>query len=322
MAAATDVRFPRLVELRHVHASDLNLLLEEETETWKSLLDWDFTPSAALVRRFVDMQALSGYALLVNGRPIGYAYYVCEDRKGLIGDLYVLKDFATVETEGRLLQTVLDNLLKTPLVKRVESQLMMLRTGMKMPLPYWRYLRVYNRNFMELDLRAASGLPAGPAAKWTLIDNWTEARQDDAGSLIANAYQGHIDSEINDQYRTAIGARRFLMNIVQYPGCGSFFQPGSFIAVDSGTGKLCGLCLSSLVAGEVGHITQVCVSQAVRGRGVGYELMRRSLVALARHGCRKVSLTVTSANTEAIQVYEKLGFRKMREFAAFVWQGF
>jgi ribosomal protein S18 acetylase RimI-like enzyme len=112
------------------------------------------------------------------------------------------------------------------------------------------------------------------------------------------------------------------MNIIQYPGCGSFFQPASYVALDQGSGKLCGISLSSFVNADVGHITQVCVSHAVRGTGVGYELIRRSLELLAKHGCRKASLTVTAANLDAIELYERMGFRQTRNFSAYVWEGF
>jgi ribosomal protein S18 acetylase RimI-like enzyme len=217
---------------------------------------------------------------------------------------------------------VVDTLIKTPFVQRIESQLMMLRNARRIILPQQRYLRVHVRNFMELYLDARSALPAGKMSFPALIDNWSERKQDEAAVLIASAYQGHIDSEINDQYRSPAGARRFLLNIIQYPGCGSFFQPASFLAVDPQTGKLCGLCLSSLVQADVGHITQVCVSKAVRGTGVGYALIRRSLESLANHGCRKASLTVTAVNRDAIQLYERMGFRKARDFAAYVWEGF
>lgn len=175
---------------------------------------------------------------------------------------------------------------------------------------------------MEVDLAAASQLPQRKIAQSVLIDNWTERKQDDAAGLIVSAYQGHIDSQINDQYRSPAGARRFLLNIIQYPGCGSFFQPASFVALDAGTGKLVGMSLASLVHGEIGHITQVCVSHAARGTGVGYELVRRSLEAMAKHGCRKASLTVTAANTGAILLYERMGFHKTRVFSAYVWEGF
>src|SRR5438270_9564518 len=138
MAAASGTHSAHIIELRHLQADDLKFLLDEEIATWRESLDWDFQGSAALVRRFLDMQELSGYSLLLNGPPIGYCYFVCEDRKGLIGDLYVLKEFATVENESLLLNSVLDTILRTPLVKRIESQLMMLRTAARIPLPHWR----------------------------------------------------------------------------------------------------------------------------------------------------------------------------------------
>ena len=322
MAAVSDSPLARVVDLRQLRPGDLDPLLDEETQVWLDSLDWDFRASAQLVRRFQDMQALNGYALLMHGYPVGYCYFVSEERKGLIGDLYVMKEFVSTENETALLESVVDRLIGTPFVKRIESQLMMLRTGPAIKLPERQFARAHIRNFMEVDLQSASQLPARSKGQSILIDSWTERKQDDAGALIAGAYQGHIDSEINDQYRSPGGARRFLLNIIQYPGCGSFFQPASFVALDPGTGKLCGISLSSLVNADVGHVTQVCVSRAIRGTGVGYELVRRSLEALARHGCRKASLTVTAANTDAILLYERMGFHKTRSFFAYVWEGF
>ncbi len=322
MAAVSDSPLARIVDLRQLRPGDLDPLLEEETQAWLDTLDWDFRASAQLVRRFLDMQALNGCALLTSGYPVGYCYFVSEERKGLIGDLYVMKEFVSTENETALLESVVERLIGTPFVKRIESQLMMLRTGPAIKLPERQFARAHIRNFMEVDLEAASQLPPRNKGQSILIDSWTERKQDDAGALIASAYQGHIDSEINDQYRSPGGARRFLLNIIQYPGCGSFFQPASFVALDPGTGKLCGISLSSLVNADVGHVTQVCVSRAIRGTGVGYELVRRSLEALARHGCRKASLTVTAANTDAILLYERMGFHKTRSFSAYVWEGF
>jgi ribosomal protein S18 acetylase RimI-like enzyme len=85
-------------------------------------------------------------------------------------------------------------------------------------------------------------------------------------------------------------------------------------------GALCGLCLASLVASGVGHITQVCVAREQQGTGLGFELMRRSLLTLAARGCHTVSLTVTTANQQAIRLYERMGFRTRRSFAAYVWE--
>ena len=322
MAALSDSPLTRLVDLRQLRPGDLDPLLAEETDIWRDTLDWDFRGSAGLVRRFLDMQALNGCALLMNERPVGYCYFVAEERKGLIGDLYVMKEFDTVEVEERLLTTVVDGLIRTMAVHRIESQLMMLRNAASIRLPQKRHVRAHGRNFMQAELAVAGKLPEVRPVHPVLIDSWSERKQDEAAASIVNAYQGHIDSQINDQYRSQPGARRFLLNIIQYPGCGSFFQPASFVAVEPGSGRLCGMCLSSLVKEDVGHITQVCVSKSVRRWGVGYELIRRSLESLARHGCRRVSLTVTATNTEAIAVYERMGFHKSRNFLAFVWEGF
>ena len=53
-----------VVDLRNISAADMAPLLDEETAAWRLALDWDFEPSAELVRRFVGMQALNGFALL------------------------------------------------------------------------------------------------------------------------------------------------------------------------------------------------------------------------------------------------------------------
>jgi ribosomal protein S18 acetylase RimI-like enzyme len=322
MAALSEIVAPRLMDLRQLRSYDMHALLAEETAAWRRALDWDFAGSAELVRRFLDMRALTGYALIAANSVVGYTYYVCEDRKGLIGDLYVLESYRTLANEDLLLSTVVDALAAAPWVRRIESQLMMLGSPFNRTLPLANKARLYPRSFMEIDMAQAASLPAAKRTARVAYDAWNERRQDEAAQVIAAAYRGHVDSDINDQYRSPSGARRFLLNIVQYPGCGVFLQPCSFVALDQDTGRLCGLCLASVVSPDVGHITQICVNPEFRGLSVGYELLRRSLQALANRGCRKTSLTVTTANDSAIRLYESIGFRARTAFAAYVWEGF
>ena len=322
MAALAEQHFgvPLLVDLRQVRAEELDLLLGHEINEWERRLDWDFRPSADLVRRFIRMQSLSGYALVVGREAVGYCYYVCEDRKGLLGDVFVRPDFATPENENTLVTAVVRALWATPQVQRIESQLIMLSAAARSRMPLAGNLRRFPRDFMMADM---SMVPALAPASHPRIhyEMWQERDQEPAARLIAAAYQGHVDSDINDQYRSLAGGRRFLYNIVQYPGCGSFFRSGSFIAQDAVTGRVIGLSLASMVAFDVGHITQICVDPEWKGRRIGYELMRRSLDAMLHSGCRRASLTVTSSNVEAIRLYEGLGFRKHDMFEAFVWDG-
>ncbi|HET8549912.1 MAG TPA: hypothetical protein VFL57_18005, partial [Bryobacteraceae bacterium] len=244
MAALSEARFPDIVELRDIGTDELDRVLDEEKLTWRSQLQWDFTASAELVRRFVRIQALTGFGLVIDGRCIGYSYFVSEDRKALIGDLYVVREYANAELEDMLLGAVLDALFAVPAVRRIEAQLMMLHGPFERSLPYNRHLRMQPRNLMMVDLEETSQLPAGKAAGRFLYDHWCEERQDDGAQVIAAAYRGHVDSTINDQYRSVQGARRFLNNIVQYPGCGAFNGDASWVADSPSTERMAGLSLA------------------------------------------------------------------------------
>src|SRR5579871_3731309 len=322
LQVAPAVPAPDLIDLRRLSSSHLDPLLHEEIREWRTALDWDFGKSADLVRRFLDLRALSGCALVSAGETVGYSYFVVEDHKGLIGDLYVRPAWRTVENEHRLLSSVLEGVVTGSQVRRVESQLMMLLPGVTRLVPGADFLYAHERNFMLLDFDAALPLPEIPARCRILTERWSDHHQESAAQLIAEAYTGHIDSEINDQYRTVSGARRFLYNIVQYPGCGTFFRPASWVSFDLDQGCLGGVALASIVGPESGHITQICVAPQLRGTGLGYHLLRQSLVTLEQHGCRRISLTVTSANYDAIRLYERVGFRTIRRFSAYVWEGF
>jgi ribosomal protein S18 acetylase RimI-like enzyme len=316
-------RPPEIVDLRRLTALDLEPLLNEETAAWRDSLDWDFTKSAELVLRFVDLHALTGFALLENGEVTGYLYYVLEENKGLIGDLYIARGRRGAGYQHRLVAAALDAIMPGSGVTRIEAQLLMLERTPHEALPHAQYLSTFERNFMQVDLSRAS-IGRGRRSAWTRmhIESWSDRHYEAAARLITVAYQGHIDSRINDQYRTVGGARRFLFNIVQYPGCGTFHRAASFVAVEPEQGELCGISLASLVAPDCGHITQICVSPTVRGTGTGYELLRRSLTALQDAGCKSTSLTVTAANEDAVALYERVGFRTIRSFPACVWQGF
>jgi ribosomal protein S18 acetylase RimI-like enzyme len=312
---------PEIVELRRLSARDLEPLLQEETAAWWETLEWDFEKSADLVRKFVDLRALNGYALVEDGLAVGYIYYVLEEAKGLMGDLYVMRAHRTIERENVLLSAALNSIVAHPQVTRIESQLMMLEFSTSRAIPGSEHLSAFDRNFMRIDLRRAA-LPEGRLRRAISIDRWTDLHQEATAHLISEAYRRHVDSSINDQYRTLPGARRFLHNIVQYPGCGSFFRPASFTAFEPARASLCGISLASLVSQDCGHITQICVSPEVKGSGVGYALLRQSLLALRDMGCRAATLTVTAANEGAVDLYKRVGFHTLRRFSAYVWEGF
>lgn len=313
-----------VLDLRHFQSHDLAPLLAEEARVWAEKLHWDFRPSCEIVGRYLDLHALSGCALIQGRAPVGYSYYVHEDHKVLIGDLFVSEPYRTLDSQHKLLRHVVETAQNTPGVRRIEGQLMMLESAAVSTLYPATQLSMFERNFMLVE--GAKGLqrewfgPVPPAG--IAFERWSEQQMEPAAQLIARAYRGHVDSEINDQYRSQPGARRFLHNIVQYPGCGAFYQPAAMMAVDLKTRELCGISLTSLVEPAVGHVTQICVAPDRRGLGIGSELLWRSIRALCEAGCDAVSLTVTAANSGAVRLYERIGFRTIRKFRAYVWEGF
>ena len=299
---------PQIIDLHQISAADLSPLLLEETAEWDQRFLWDFSRSADLVRRFAGMKALDGAVLSDRGELAGYGYSVLEDYKGLIGDIFVRPAWRDGHTEVRLFRHLLDRLIDVPAVRRIESQLMTTDETVGRAIQRERFVRIFERRLMILDVGENREPKQRALGRDYRIDAWSDMNLDAVAGIIALAYGSHIDAQINDQYRSVAGARRFLSNIVQFPGCGSFFRPASFIGVDLVTGWASGAVLSSFVADGVGHITQLCVAPKTRGSGLGSELLRRAIIELVAHGAKRISLTVTVENTEAIGLYERFGF--------------
>jgi ribosomal protein S18 acetylase RimI-like enzyme len=321
MAALSDAPWPEVLELTRLTVRDISPLFSHEIGVWKQRFAWDFRPSVEILTRFVQMHSLYGYALRVGHEVVGYAYSVCEGKKGLIGDFFVREDYNHPGNEILLLRAVVQGLMHTASIRRIESQLMLLRNRSSQ-LPFQEHLRRHDRLFMEISREEVSQLQHVAHTVSAGCVPWAERYSEEIAHLLAASYKGHVDSEINDQYRTIAGARQFLTNIIMYPGCGTFSPQASVVALDAHTGRVCGVCLSSLVSANSGHITQLCVLPAIRGAHIGFELLRRSLLRLAELGCTSMSLTVTCSNIGAIRLYRSVGFRAGSSFPALVWEGF
>ena len=310
---------PILADLRERRGDDLEPVLSAQTHYWKRRFRWDFGPSKQVLRRFLDNRQLHGYAMISGGRPVGYSYFIFEDGKALVGDLFVLEAFRDASAERALLDPLLRAAALYPGVRRIEGQLLSLSYQLVPETLYQRRLVPYQRLYMIHDRLTAFAEPARnpPALRYR---TWSGAYIDQAAELIAAGYFGHVDSKINDQYRTLGGARRFLLNTTQHTGCGAFLAGASFLAVPPDRIRPVGLCLASRVDDDAGHITQICVDPAHRGTGLGRELLRRSLSAVRSAGCEAVSLTVTANNSAAVGLYERFGFQVGRRFSAFVWE--
>jgi ribosomal protein S18 acetylase RimI-like enzyme len=322
-----------ILDLRHFASPDLRPLVDEEVAIWQKTLHWDYRGSANLVLRYIDSRILPGFAAIERGRVHGYCFFVYEGAKGVIGDLFVEESESTGERrqalELELLRHCIGTLQQSPGVHRVEAQLLIHPTG-RLTAPFMEEgFRRYHRIFLAKPIESSSagtscseGLrqrrPLPPEIE---IHRWSEADYQPAASIITSAYAGHVDSDVNDQYRTIAGSLRFLNNIVRFPGCGVFDPGASFVAVHRPTNMRIGVLLCSRVRHDVGHITQVCTLPEYRSSGIGEYMVHCCYEDLAARHFSELSLTVTEENQRAYALYLRIGFKHVHTFDGFVWEG-
>jgi ribosomal protein S18 acetylase RimI-like enzyme len=318
-----------VLDLRHFAARQMRPLLEQEARVWERRLRWDYRASIELLLEYLDGRVLPGFVALAEERVCGYTFCVYEGPKAVVGDAFSSgHNGAAMETTHVLLRHLLELLVHSPQVDRVESQLLLYDRG-EASLPFLEHgFRIYPRLFMEGELTAA-GLAGAVSSRGVArplpslptdltLAAWSPEFYQSAGELVHAAYRGHLDGEINDQYRSLHGSLRFLHNIVRFPGCGIFDSDASCVLRDS-AGALQGMLLCSRVRGDMGHITQLCIAPERRGQGLGRLLMQRCAAGLASRGFKGISLTVTQDNTHAVRLYEDLGLKTHHSFDAMVW---
>jgi ribosomal protein S18 acetylase RimI-like enzyme len=312
-----------LVDLRQLSASQLAPLLDEEAQLWRSELHWDYQLSIELIKRFLELHSLAGAAVVENGRATGYGFYVVEDHKGMLGGLFVTPQVPQVPAGEQILADIMETMRGTPQVTRIEAQLMPFGAPLDRVLASHGF-RLYPRQFMILPIGEGTAVATslqGGMLSGLRLEKWNERQMGQVADLIHLAYANHVDGEINDQYRSRGGAMKFLKNIVMMPGCGQFEAQASFVLREVASEHIVAVVLTSMVAPGVGHTTQLCVLPGYQGHGIGRRLMLESLAALRGLKATELSLTVTCANLGAVHLYECLGFRVVKVFAAGVWKG-
>jgi ribosomal protein S18 acetylase RimI-like enzyme len=314
-----------ILDLRHFTSTDLRSLLTEEIELWQSLLHWDYRISAEMVLRYADSRILPGFAAIERGRICGYCYFVYDGAKGILGDLFVedsrLTEGRRQEIEFELLRHAITTLQRSPGLSRIESQLLLYPSDHLTEPFLSEGFRRYRRLFLSLPIGTSYPQPARPLPAGVEIQPWSEEDYQPAAAVITAAYHNHVDSDVNDQYRTISGSLRFLNNIVRFPGCGGFDAAASFVAYHRPTRTRIAILLCSRIRHDVGHITQVCSLPQYRSLGVGEHLLHACYIELAKREFSEISLTVTEENQRAVALYLRTGYRHIHTFDGFVWEG-
>jgi ribosomal protein S18 acetylase RimI-like enzyme len=314
-----------ILDLRHFSAPVMLPILEAEGAIWMQRLHWNYGASSKLLMQYLDGHTLPGYAALEAGQVIGYVFCVYEETKAVIGDAFVLPGLhaggsTSHEVEETLLKHLLELIVNSPQVDRIESQLLLHPSGSLADAFLDAGFQVFSRLFMVRQLGGHFLPPRIHLPVRLDLRPWRDEDMNTAAQLISTAYRGHPDSVVNDQYNTLHGSMRFLNNIVRFSGCGVFSPPVSHVVIDRITREMVALVLGSRVSPQSGHITQLCVHPNYRRRGLARNLLNLAASCFLRQGAGEISLTVTEANLDAIDLYRSEGYDCRHTFDATVWQ--
>jgi hypothetical protein len=135
-----------ILDLRHFAAPMLRPVLEAESAIWRERLNWDYLASAKLLLQYLDSRSLPGY-VAVDSRA-GHRLCLLRLRRFEGRDRRCFRFAGRVatrrlrisggaaghrvqgrEVEDSLLQRLLELLLHSPGVDRIESQLLLHRDG-------------------------------------------------------------------------------------------------------------------------------------------------------------------------------------------------
>ena len=308
----------RVVELRQLKSSDLSGLLEEEKNFWSRELFWDYSPVSALISKCLDERRLSGFGVFENSAVKGYGFFVLEGKKATVGNLFVSSDVSRAEYAQLLLHNLVETLQQTRSIERIEAQLPPFTCEeLSACIGRWNF-EVFPRRFMMVSLEPVPEVSV-LAGNEIEFHPWEGKYEGPLALLLHEAYREHIDSAINLQYRSQVGALQVIENVTKRRGCGEFERQASLVALHVPSGIVCGAVLVTSVGNSSGHIPQICISPPFQSRRIGAALLQACFHKLRARRYREVSLTVTEENSRAVRLYDNLGFRTLRIFGAYVW---
>lgn len=303
--------------LREASLRELRPLLDEECAQWQSELGWDFSDVRAAVAAGVDRGTLAGRVLGDGPRPLAYCYYMVDSGRVIVGSIYAGREHRGRGIEDELVAAVVGDARAERGSGRVECQTLFCTSGEVDRRFESCGFAGRARHYMRRDLRAplaeAEVKPPAGGCLRPLRPNELQA----AAEIVYRSHVGTVDAALNLTYSTPASCRAFVETLVLRSGCGRFDADSSRVV--EGPRGLLGVLIASRLSGTNGHVCQVSVAPEAQGRGVGLALMAAALHAFREQGLASATLSVTVANLRARRLYELLGFRTQRRFAAHAW---
>ncbi|MCZ6770146.1 MAG: GNAT family N-acetyltransferase [Acidobacteria bacterium] len=305
------------VALSQVDSQELERTFQQEIQWWQNELFWDYQPAVSLIKKFIASRSLSGWALKTDaGSLSGYSYYVINHPVAYIGNLYIRSERASPAGYAELLDKILHSLRSGQEIRRIESQIFAFNCDL-VPLFEQHEFTALKRHFLSLPLDHLVEGKKSELQPEFQISQWENRFFFPAAEVIYNSYDGSPDYELCHDYQSSEGCIRFLRNLVQHPGCGIFSPRISYVALDCEE-RVCGVLLTSKISPDTGMIPQISVRSDCQGKGLGSFLLQTYFREARQSGLERITLSVSEANHRACQLYLRLGFRKTKDFHAFV----
>ncbi len=166
----------------------------------------------------------------------------------------------------------------------------------------------FKRYWMELDLRLWRAPPLELPQGYELLP-WHPELLEAHAQAKYESFRHDLDSNVFPCLGQREGCRRLMQEIANNRG---FLPQATWLAVFSnprGQTVPCGTIQGIVDAQHRGAIQNLGVVPGHRRRGLGKALLCRALQGFQQHGLTRAALEVTAQNTEAVRLYERLGFR-------------
>lgn len=300
---------------RSCPASDATALVQAEVRAWHETLSWDVADAWSAIEPARVAGHLPGLiAYDEAAHPAGWTAYLPHH-----GHLQVM---AIVAGTGATASSLVDGILESAEARSCSSVVVCVRDvtpGLPEVLR-GRGFDVDPYRYLVKDL--ADVLPTTSA-----FDRW-HGHEEAMAALCATAYGDSAGVRAFAPDGTWPQWRQYIATLVQGTACGWFLPELSFV-VTAGTADRSGMPAGRLVDTPVrrldaalmltdlgtgaAHIAQVAVDPALRGRGLGRELVSAAIGETSRFYDR-ISLLVSGSNVAAMRLYESLGFRDHARF--------
>lgn len=173
-------------------------------------------------------------------------------------------------------------------------------------------LTYFKRYRMEIDLLGRDFLELQMPRHYRLLA-WTPDVLEEHADVKFHSFRSEIDANVFSCFTEREGCLRLMRDISRKEG---FLPEATWLAQYYGAGprklEYCGTIQGLSDPSGVGAIQNIGVTPLHRGRGLGTRLIYRALAGFQEVGMRRAYLEVTAQNQSAIDLYHRMGFRKVR----------